>query len=568
MALLHILKGINQGQRMTLDKDRVTLGRNRDCTVIIDFPAVSRIHAHIQRVEGKFYIEDGDGLGNNSRNGTFVNNQQVTKLTQLKNADRIKICDFLCTFYEEQPPPTPSPEEQHKEADAEVEEESSTVIEARLGRLSASQVLESQPAEKISALLDIGTYLGKTLELDAILPRIAESLFQIYKQADRCFLILREPRDDPAARLVPKLIKTRRSVNEASARFSKTIAQECLKTAQAFLSEDASTDSRFAMAQSIADFRIRSVMVAPLCASDGTPFGVIQLDTQDRSKRFTQDDLRLLIGVANPAAVALENVQLHRTLLVQERSQRDLELAREVQRSFLPQKLPDLPDYQFFAHYESAQEIGGDYYDFIPLGGGKLAIMLGDVAGKGVAAALFMAKLSAEARFAMLSSSDPAASISKLNELLMRAGMLDKFVTLVTVVLDPAQHKVTVVNAGHVTPLLYRQLSDTLDNAVDPEISGLPLGVMENFQYAAAEAELRPGDSIMLFTDGITDAQNAKGERVEMTGVRAALKADRSPSDLKTPATLGDRLVKAVKQHGAGRPQYDDIALVVFGRVK
>src|SRR5262249_43980247 len=158
--------------------------RNRDCTVIIDFPAVSRVHAIIQRVEGKYYIEDGDGFGNASRNGTFVNNQQIAKLTQLKNADRIKICDFFCTFYEEQPPPTPPPAA-HREAEAEGDEEnSSTVIEARLGRLSTSQVLESQPAEKISALLDISTYLSKTMELDALFPRIADSLFQIYKQAD------------------------------------------------------------------------------------------------------------------------------------------------------------------------------------------------------------------------------------------------------------------------------------------------------------------------------------------------------------------------------------------------
>src|SRR5262249_11941858 len=193
------------------------------------------------------------------------------------------------------------------------EESSSSVIEARLGRLSSVQLLEAQPAEKISALLEISTHLSKTLELDALLPRIVDILFQIFKQADRCFLIQREPRDDAAGRLVPKLIKTRRASNESSARFSRTIALECLKTGQAFLSEDATTDSKFAMAQSIADFRIRSVMVAPLCSPDGKPFGLIQLDTQDRSKRFTQEDLRLLIGVANQAAVALENVQLHKT---------------------------------------------------------------------------------------------------------------------------------------------------------------------------------------------------------------------------------------------------------------
>jgi serine phosphatase RsbU (regulator of sigma subunit) len=568
MPVLQILKGANQGERVTLTQERVTLGRNRDCTVIIDFPAVSRVHASINRVQGKYLIEDGDGQGNASRNGTFVNNQQITKPTPLKDQDRIKICDFLCTYHDDVMPPLPAalaPAEP-----AEDEETSSTVVEARLGRLSASQVLEAQPAEKISALLDISTHLSKTLELDALLPRIADSLFQIYKQADRCFLIQREPRDDPGGKLAPKLIKTRRAAAEASARFSRTIAQQCLETGQAVLSEDASTDSRFGLAQSIADFRIRSVMVAPLCAADGKPFGVIQLDTQDRSKKFTQDDLKLLIGVANQAAVALENVQLHRNLLVQERHRRDLELAREVQRSFLPQKPPALPGYQFFSHYESAQEIGGDYYDFIPLANGtQVGVMLGDVAGKGVAAALLMAKLSAEARYCMLSETDVATAISKLNDLLMRAGLLDKFVTMLAVLVDPGKHTMTVVNAGHQTPLLYRPAAGTLEDAVDGELSGLPLGVMESYQYASAQAQLKPGDCVLVFTDGITDAQNAAGERFEMTGVRTALGVGKPQTGApQTPAQIGERLVKAVKQHAAGRAQYDDIALVCFGRTE
>jgi len=566
MAVLHILKGANQGQRLPLEEDRITLGRNRDCSVIIDFPAVSRVHAHILRIDGKYYIEDGDGQGTASRNGTFVNNQQVNKPTVLKDQDRIKICDFLCTFHDD-PPLMPLPHalrDEEEEAEPPEEDPSSTVVEAKLGRLSASQVLDAQPTEKISALLDISTHLSKTLELETLLPRIAESLFQIYKQADRCFLIQQETRGDPASKLVPKLIKTRRAGGEANARFSRTIAKQCLETGQAFLSEDASTDSRFGLAQSIADFRIRSVMVAPLCAAEGKPFGVIQLDTQDRTKKFTQDDLKLLIGVGNQAAVSLENVQLHQTVVARERSQRDLELAREVQRSFLPQQAPVVARYEFYSHYESALEIGGDYFDFIPLPDGQLAIVLGDVAGKGVAAALLMAKLSAEARYCMLWYPDPAVAITRLNDSLLRAGLLDKFVTLAAVVLNPTTHTVTVVNAGHLTPLLWRQSDGSLDDAVDAEVSGLPLGVMEGYEYASAQTTLQPGDSILVFTDGITDAQAVKGDRFEMTGVREALK---NVPGQAGAAQLGDRLVKAVKAHALGKPQYDDIALVSFGRV-
>src|SRR5262249_53336023 len=155
------------------------------------------------------------------------------------------------------------------------------------------------------------------------------------------------------------------------------------------------------------DFRIRSVMCAPLNSAEGKAFGVIQLDTQDRSKKFTQDDLMLLVNVANQAAMALENAKLHEEAVTRERFQRDLELAPQVQRGFLPRRLPQVPGYDFFAFYESAQQVGGDYYDFIPLASRRLGVTLGDVAGKGVPAALLMAKLSADGRFCMLTESNP-----------------------------------------------------------------------------------------------------------------------------------------------------------------
>lgn len=562
MALLLILKGTEQGRRLQIEDDQIILGRNRDCHVVIDYPAVSREHAQILRIQGQYFIEDRE-----SRNGTFVNNQQIAGRTLLKNNDRIKICDFLCTFQDGtvlKPLPAVF---RREETDAEPEGESSSTVEAKCtGHLNSQLLLESQPAEKIKALLDISTNLAKTLELDALLPKIADSLFQLFRQADRCFLIQRE---EPSGRLVPKMIKARRAGADTTARFSKSIVQQCLETEQALLSEDASTDSRFGLSQSIADFRIRSVMCAPLLHADGKAFGVIQLDTQDRSKKFVADDLKLLAGVANQAAVALENVQLHDDLLARDRFQRDLELAREVQRGFLPRTLPEIPGYQFFTHYESAQQIGGDYYDFIPLASHRLAVLLGDVAGKGVPAALLMAKLSAEARFCMLTESEPAAAVTRLNDLLLRAGMMDRFVTLAAAVLDPTKHAVTFINAGHLNPLIYRAASGKLEIGGNPDAAGLPLGVLENYQYVSHQVELKPGDSAILYTDGISDALNVRNQPFQTAGIHQAIENGRAPTAPPwTPAELGERIIKAVKQHAAGQGQHDDIALVCFGRFK
>ncbi len=425
--------------------------------------------------------------------------------------------------------------------------------------MNNQQVWESQPAEKLQALLEISNSLSRTLDVEALFPQIANTLFQLFRQADRFFLIQREEAPD---RLIPKYIKTRRPVPEGSARFSKSIVKRCLENSESLLSEDASTDSRFGLAQSIADFRIRSVMCAPLCHVEGKAFGVIQLDTQDRTKKFNPDDLKLLVGVANQAATALENAKLHQDQLARERYQRDLELARQVQRGFLPRRLPEVPGYEFFDFYESAQQVGGDYYDYIPLGQGRLGIMLGDVAGKGVPAALLMAKLSAEGRFCMLTEPQPAAAVSRLNDLLLQAGLMDRFVTLAATVLDPVAHAVTIINAGHMAPLIYRHATGTVEDGISNEKSGLPLGVYEGFCYESSRVELNPGDSVLLFTDGVTDAMNDKNVQFQMKGIQTAIQG----GPHSTPQ-LGDRIVKAVRQHSAGRSQqFDDIALVCFGR--
>jgi len=558
MATLRILKGSEQGQSVTLQDERIILGRNRDCHVVIDFPAVSREHAHILKIQGKFYIEDLK-----SRNGTFVNNQEVKDRTLLRNNDRIKICDFFCTFHDALAL-KPLPEAlRAPEPEAEEEGIASSTVEATIGAHLSANLLGAQPADKIKALLDISSSLARTLELDQLLPKVADSLFQLFRQADRCFLILRE---EATGKLLPKLIKTRRANTEASARFSRSIVKECLDNAKALLSEDASTDQRFGLAQSIADFRIRSVMCAPLITPDTKALGVIQLDTQDRSKKFVKEDLELLLSVASQAAMALDNVQMHTDLVVRDRYQRDLDLAKEVQRGFLPQRLPEVAGYQFYAHYESAQQIGGDYYDFIPLSNQRLAIMLGDVAGKGVPAALLMAKLSAEARFCMLTESDAASGVTKLNDMLMHAGMMDRFVTLAACVLDPVSNMVTVVNAGHMPPLVYRPGAARLEDGITSEATGLPLGVVDNFPYSAHSFEIKPGDSLVLFTDGVTDALSTQNAAFQMKGIHQSVQDCKGPG--VTPMDLGERIVKAVKQHSIGRAQHDDIAMVCFGRTQ
>jgi serine phosphatase RsbU (regulator of sigma subunit)/pSer/pThr/pTyr-binding forkhead associated (FHA) protein len=543
MPSLQVIKGVNEGQTISLDGDLFVMGRDPDCGIVIPVTSVSRKHAQILRLQGRFFIEDRQ-----SRNGTFVNDKAITARTALKNNDRIRICDFVASFVD---------------SDAgEIEgEDSTSTVEAMLSG-SSHQLLETQPAEKLRGLLEIAGNLNKTLDLDALLPKIAENLFGFYRQADRCFIIQAE---EGTRKLMPRVVKTRRPQDEHNARPSRTIVQRCLDTAQAFLSDDASKDERVQLSQSVVDFRIRSVMCVPLCDPEGKPFGVIQLDTQDRSKKFTQDDLKLLWGVANQAAIALDNARLHAEAVSRERLRRDLELAHRVQLSFLPTRLPEVAGYEFYAHYEPANEVGGDYYGFIPMREGRLAFAVGDVAGKGVPAALLMSKLSSDTRFALLTEPDLGKATARLNELLYEfTSPMDRFVTFGGAILDPATHKVKIVNAGHMPPMVYRKGSGVVVE-VGEDITGPPLGIMDGMTFDTCEVTLGPGDSLVMYSDGVSDSLSVRETQFTKKGIENAVR----DAGTAMARTIGERITRAVQQHAAGRPAgpHDDVTLVCVGRL-
>lgn len=556
MATLLVLKGNNPGQRIKLETELVVLGRNPDCEIHIPNNAVSRQHAQINKVSENFYLED---LG--SRNRTLLNGQEleIKKPVLLKDQDKIKICDWMFTFHNEN---TPSSIEFDKEDSVD----SPSTVHASIGKMSQQQLLETQPSEKLRALLEISAALGRTLQEDTLLPLMADILFNIFRQADRCFVIIR---DENSEQLIPKVIKTRRPNTETSARFSKTIVQRCLGSGQSLLFEDAQGGQQVALSASIAEFRIRSVMCAPLINQDGNAFGLIQLDSQDRTRTFTQDDLKLLVGVANQAAVALDNAKLHRIAVDMAVKQQDEELARRVQRSFLPQRLPEISGYSFYAFYQAAKNVGGDYYDFIPHSDERLGVLLGDVAGKGMPAALLMAKLSAEARFCMLAHPEIAKAVGQLNEQLLQAGMMDRFVTLSACLVDPRKHSVTVVNAGHISPLVYRRATNSLEEAITNKQTGFPLGMIEGTEYECNVVHLEPGDCVVIFTDGVTDALDVEDVPFATENVhKAILDNDGIPTAENTPQHVGKRVITAVQRHSQGQFQADDIALVCFGRLE
>ncbi|MGL4419024.1 MAG: FHA domain-containing protein, partial [Gemmataceae bacterium] len=415
LILMKAPDGSSSGQTFPLQLEKMVLGRDETCDIVIPNHAVSRRHAQIHQTPTGYVLEDLK-----SRNKTFLNNKEITVLTPLKNEDRIKICDFLYRFFDETAAPLAAPKrplppnpdlEDDAEDDGE-EEAAQSTIEHTMPQRPQAQLLEAQPMDRLRVLLEISSGLSQTIELDPLLNQIAEKVLGVFRQADRAFIIMVEDVD----KLVPKVTKARRSVAGDDHRFSKSIVRRCLAMKESYLSEDASSDAAFGAAQSIAEFRIRSVMCVPLLAPDGRAIGAIQMDTQDRAKKFKTDDLQLLTIVANLAAIALDKARLLEGMFAQQKQQKEIELAQKVQLGFLPQGTPKIPGYEFYGVYSAALTVGGDYYDFIHFPDGRLAIVLGDVAGKGVPASLLMAKLSAECRYCMLTQPDAASAVKLLNE--------------------------------------------------------------------------------------------------------------------------------------------------------
>jgi sigma-B regulation protein RsbU (phosphoserine phosphatase) len=553
MAHLLIRRGANPGRRVPLEKDIVILGRSPDCDFPIFSPSISRQHARFVRVEDKWHIEDML-----SRNGTYVNNLPINVRTPLKRSDHIRICDFEAVFNDTDTMIALDTHEFSTRA-PELEEEEHSSSTLTTIAIHDSRVLDMQSPDHLRRILDLGNRLSTTLELDQLLPKIAQGMFQVFAQTDRCFVILR---DEASDNLVQEVVRTRDPQDEAEARFNRAIVRPCIDRLQAFLGDDQSGGKR-SLPRSDADALVRSVICTPLCTDENHVLGALQLDTSDRRRKFTSQDLRLLVGLAGQATLALKNARLYQEMQKREQIERDLELAAQVQRSILPAGLPQFSGYEFFSHYSSALEVGGDYFDFIPLPQQRLAITVGDVAGKSVPAAILMAKLSSDVRTCLLTEDDPVAAITKLNALLYRyLRQTDRWITLAAAVIDGGSQTATIVNAGHCTPLLYRRGANQVQEAISKEVAGVPLGVTDQPVYSVGIVKLEPGDTLICFTDGVTDALNADNKPFKVQGMYDTL-AGAGPL---TPAALGDRLVKAVQQHAAGRSQYDDITLVAFGR--
>lgn len=584
MAVLRVVKGSCPGQLVELHGERMVMGRHPNCHIVLDNAAVSRNHAQILESHGSYYLEDL-----RSRNGTLINGQRIRGRTELRDNDELKVCDVVFSFHLGVPPDsgvqsapgvkppavgveartaptlsspnfvdvTPSPPPAFSAQLFDGSTESSSIISSLDLSSFKHPRISVRPEVKLQAVLEISSNLGKTLELQAVLPKILESLFKIFPQADRCFAVLKNVE---SGKLEIKAMRTRREEQAHTARLSSTILNQAMREARALLSADAVDDDRFDFSESVANLQIRSLMCAPLVGHSGEALGVIQIDTLGVRQQFSEEDLEVLASVAAQTALVVENSNMHAAVIKQRDLERELEFATQVQLGFLPTERPRLAGYQFYDFYEAAYRVGGDFFDYVLLPDGRIAVGLGDVAGKGISAALLMARLYSSARYELLTRPTIASAMAGLNETLASSGLGHRFVTLVFAVIDPRTHVVTIVNAGHMAPLVRDIHGDV--QKVGSEDSGLPLGIKPDTEYKQTQWTLAPGDTMVLYTDGVTEAMTSANEIYGLKRLTEFL--SHAPVEVEP---LGEALVEDVERYCAGEPQRDDICLICFRRV-
>lgn len=534
-----------------LTEERTLIGRNPDCDITLAVEAVSRRHARIVREANRFLVEDME-----SRNHTYLDGEELEPYRPrlLTDGSEIRICRFRLLFHEQM-------------IRLEKDEPSVSTI---LGMIDAApaleRVVESRPEEKLRAILEIGRDLSDSIHLKDVFEKTLESLFKIFPQAERGFVLLREsPLETPAlaGTLSPQAIRQRAS-NVANMVVSRTILERVMNDRKAILSVDTAKDEHFSQSPSIAEGAIRTMLCVPLFDRERIPVGVLQIDTENVSARFGQDDLDLLLAVAGQVGLAMDNIRLHEQASRRGRIEQGARDAWQVQKTLLPEHVPDAPGYRFWDCYEPAQFVGGDYFDYVRIDAGgspsPWALAMADASGKGMSAALLMVKLATEFRLFAAREPDPLAMIRRLNQRLCDDGPRDRFVTFLAATLDVERHRLTLVNAGHMPPLIRR--ADGRVEELGRDEAGTPLAVDRDRDYQRVVVELNPGDVVVFYTDGVTDALNEQGEDFGGVRLREAIRTAEALVD-----ETGQAVLRAVRRHAAGQTPHDDITLLCLGRV-
>jgi sigma-B regulation protein RsbU (phosphoserine phosphatase) len=425
----------------------------------------------------------------------------------------------------------------------------------------------SQPSgDRLALLYRLSQAFSSSLDLDEVLNRVMDEVIAATR-AERGFVMLREA----DGRLVFRVARgmDQRVIDDPQFQISRSVVEQVAREGQPILTSDAQRDDRFSMRQSVMALKLRAILCVPLKIKDQVS-GVVYVDNRLQTGIFAQADLELLTAIASSAAIAIENARLYQVAVEKGRMERELQMAYETQAGLLPRETPQLSDWEFAARWQPAREVAGDYYDFIPVdvnlakGSGPspyLGIVIADVSDKGMSAALFMALTRSIVRASVGRASSPADGIAHANRLICADSTGGMFVTLFYALLDPERREITYVNAGHNPPLLFRQ-SDRAEEGQLTELTrtGMAMGVVADSLFEQRTVQLNPGDFVLLYTDGVTEATDAQGREFGMERLRRAV-VDQCRSSA-TNIVAG--LERAVHDFTSSTARFDDVTIVAI----
>ncbi len=531
MAVL-IATGAGGGRQFQIDSDETIIGRSGGLPITLEGANISRRHARISREGTQFFVED---LG--SSNGTYINDRKIAARTPLAANDTLRIGPYSFRFQQDTTPP----------ADVTIHRETVALPDN-------TEIFRENAAQKLQAVLQLAHDLGNTLEVDTLLNRFVDQLLKLFPKTDRA-LILFFDQGEPVVRIV----RDRRPGASREQLFSRSVLKQVTEKGIAILAEDARA---FEANMTLNALGVRSLLCVPLRAH-GTPvFGAVQLDRFRPDNSFTAEDLHLLTAVTLQVSLVLDKARLHEQLVAQERITRELALAREIQLAFLPQTVPQLASgpLDLIAELHPAEEVSGDFYDYIPLDDNRIAVLVADVSGKGMPAALFMSMVRALLRQVLRPAVRPAQVLRGLNDTLARENPKFMFVTIALGIYDQRSGECILSRAGHPTPL-HRRADGSVQEVNCPP--GCILGVVEKCPELGETAVLlAPGETLILYTDGVTEAAE-KGTGALFGAERLMELTQRIPMD----ALLKDytqTLRSEIARFSAPAPAQDDITLLLL----
>jgi len=557
-----------------LGRLRITIGRSARNDVCIPDPFASRVHAEVRREGDAYVLQD---LG--SANGTLYNGDRVESALALAPGGRIQIGETEIVFRDKDagasatmiadpftaslPEATIALNSDQRSTSGLLEaiEDARTQGSAEQPRPAVGTIINSTRASTANAvqqsdLLALISKVSVTLlapaTLDETLRQVVALVFEAVP-AERCLIMLR----DAERELKIRVAQLRNSTEETGeVRVSRSIIEEVVGQGRSVLTSDAQHDPRF-MSSTMTIQGIRSVLAVPLGVGERI-FGMIYADSPLAEAKFSQDHLTVLTTLASVAAIRVENARLMEEDLERERFERELNLAREIQQRFQPSGAPNVAGYEMQGISFPCYEIGGDYYDFIERPDGRMVIALGDVSGKGTSAALLMSSLHAAMHAQIPAHKTLGDTISAVNRYLAETIPMNRFITLFCAELDPATGVLSFLNAGHNPPLIAHAGGSMEQLAA----GGIPLGIVGDAVYREGRTQLQPGDALVIYSDGVSETQNASGE--EYGPVRLYNTVARYLDS--TAAGIRDKIEADLTKFAQGTPASDDITLVIVKR--